>query len=438
MKTVGKSLAVVTNGRRILTFRQPAYPQIGVMLPGGTVEVGEDPAATARRELWEEAGLEGLKPGRTSPVQRFDMRPYRNEVHERTFVWFETDDAREVWRHYEQHPGTDLEPDLLQFEWKNAVLDAGLDLCQGSALLNPDAPSAFIRGVDRDWSEFLEISFECKKHRFSESIETLRLLRILRPDFPELPKSIQSNAINRVSLFIARIAAEQRSHEMLNFLDTWLRGHVASAGPIVLSSHDALKIEDGRFDEPVLLLGGKVSSDSIFYEANRLIRSHGYGFLLDEHVGIIQVRGHATAADSHRSFSISATPNVIYIDYTDDILQLSEAILHEACHNFLNDALSSRAVEIHDAQRYFSPWRGALRPASGFLHAYFVFSMVLQFLKSVRVSSALSSVRLDARIKLEETRLSHSISDLRALCSLLKVDWLTHLVYDNLNRALQN
>jgi len=56
-KHVAKALAYITQGERLLVFRQPDFPEAGVQVPGGSVEVGEALEAAALREAREETGL---------------------------------------------------------------------------------------------------------------------------------------------------------------------------------------------------------------------------------------------------------------------------------------------------------------------------------------------------------------------------------------------
>jgi 8-oxo-dGTP pyrophosphatase MutT (NUDIX family) len=57
---IEKALAYITRGDQLLVFRQPAFPEQGIQVPGGSVEPGEDPRTAVLREASEETGLNEL------------------------------------------------------------------------------------------------------------------------------------------------------------------------------------------------------------------------------------------------------------------------------------------------------------------------------------------------------------------------------------------
>jgi len=76
------AIVAVDADDRVVLVRQPRAPagKALIEIPAGTLEAGEDPEATARRELEEETGLRG---GRWEQLARFWTTPgfVREEMH---------------------------------------------------------------------------------------------------------------------------------------------------------------------------------------------------------------------------------------------------------------------------------------------------------------------------------------------------------------------
>lgn len=57
MKTYHKSYVYLTCGPELLVFEEPDFPEVGLQVPGGTLDPGESYLQGARREFAEETGL---------------------------------------------------------------------------------------------------------------------------------------------------------------------------------------------------------------------------------------------------------------------------------------------------------------------------------------------------------------------------------------------
>ena len=122
----GKVVAYITNGRRLLVFRHKAYPEAGIQVPAGTIELGELPESAVLREVFEESGLKKLELaaylGQTqhhNPSLQGDRLMVRHYFH-----LLHRGPVMESWRHWEQDPAQG-EPDVYEFElyWVNAPGD---------------------------------------------------------------------------------------------------------------------------------------------------------------------------------------------------------------------------------------------------------------------------------------------------------------------------
>jgi HEXXH motif-containing protein len=80
-----------------------------------------------------------------------------------------------------------------------------------------------------------------------------------------------------------------------------------------------------------------------------------------------------TSRSRHLSSSSPALPDVVYMSWTDHVLQIVEAWVHEAGHQklFLAEAVSPLVRSMEPL--FESPWRPDLRPARGLLHGAFAF-----------------------------------------------------------------
>ncbi len=119
-KVVGKVVAYITSGDRLLVFRHVHEPEAGVQVPAGTVEPGESPDDAVLREAHEETGLEGLTIRRYLGRRDYDDPTVRVPpvVHRRFYYHLECSvDAPSIWRHFEEHPSEATEPVEFELWW---------------------------------------------------------------------------------------------------------------------------------------------------------------------------------------------------------------------------------------------------------------------------------------------------------------------------------
>lgn len=100
-----KVVAYVTHGTKLLVFAHRDHLDVGIQVPAGTVEEGEDLAAAALRETEEETGLSNVKIVSYLGTADYDISVLRPEIHHRHFFHLEASgDVRSEWLHYEMHP----------------------------------------------------------------------------------------------------------------------------------------------------------------------------------------------------------------------------------------------------------------------------------------------------------------------------------------------
>lgn len=137
MKRVQKVVVYVTHGDRMLVFSHRDFPEVGVQVPAGTLEAGEDKAEAAIREAEEETGLSLKGPAQYLGSHDFDARIFRPEIHERHFFRVEAsaaDAEKEPWLHFETKPsGGDMKEIAYQLYWTD-IATADLFAEQGAFL----------------------------------------------------------------------------------------------------------------------------------------------------------------------------------------------------------------------------------------------------------------------------------------------------------------
>ena len=118
-KPVGKALIYATSARRLLVFEEPDFPEVPLQVPGGTIEDGELPEATARREFHEETGLpqpnELIFLGCDNCQFTWQNDQY---LHRRHYFHLPlSDDMPLTWDHHEIHAFDGAAPILFRFFW---------------------------------------------------------------------------------------------------------------------------------------------------------------------------------------------------------------------------------------------------------------------------------------------------------------------------------
>lgn len=111
-----KVLAYITNGHRLLVFRQPAFPEAGIQVPGGTLDLDESPLDGVLREAAEETGLTAL---RVESLLGEHIRTVDDVTfHRHVFHLTCHGSPPESWEHYELFPSDgDPDPILFDFFW---------------------------------------------------------------------------------------------------------------------------------------------------------------------------------------------------------------------------------------------------------------------------------------------------------------------------------
>ncbi|WP_433530602.1 aKG-HExxH-type peptide beta-hydroxylase [Micromonospora sp. CA-263727] len=104
---------------------------------------------------------------------------------------------------------------------------------------------------------------------------------------------------------------------------------------------------------------------------------NGFADLLADHAVVVCLLRRKQLGDTLDSWTITRLPGTVYCDHVNEPVVLARDLIHEAGHNWLNDALSATACKISDEVTFYSPWKKTARPAFGFLHACFAFPLTM-------------------------------------------------------------
>ncbi|MFI9273941.1 aKG-HExxH-type peptide beta-hydroxylase [Kitasatospora sp. NPDC052896] len=105
----------------------------------------------------------------------------------------------------------------------------------------------------------------------------------------------------------------------------------------------------------------------------------GFGTLLAAHAVVVVLLRTKQLGDTLDSWTITRLPGTVFLDHVGDPVVLARDLIHEAGHNWLNDALTATSCKIDDHAAFHSPWKQSMRPAFGFLHACWAFPLTMLY-----------------------------------------------------------
>ncbi|MFJ5071756.1 aKG-HExxH-type peptide beta-hydroxylase [Kitasatospora sp. NPDC088556] len=164
---------------------------------------------------------------------------------------------------------------------------------------------------------------------------------------------------------------------------------LAPAGPLTVAPDEANLITSPISDTPYYVLGPDTQAapehlQKLTLKSAGLAAEHGFGELVDAHAPIVCLLTGKPLGSPLRSWTISRMPGTVFLDYVpDNPVMVARDLVHEAGHNWLNDALTATACEIDNTQTFYSPWKKTRRPAYAFLHGCWSFSLVALYTAAV-------------------------------------------------------
>jgi 8-oxo-dGTP pyrophosphatase MutT (NUDIX family) len=450
-----KAYIYATHEDRLLIFSHPEHPGVGFQIPGGSINVGETPIQAARREFFEETGLEASGDMEELGSYTYSMFPFRREVQKRFVFHLRLKTIRaNSWIHSETHPEkVGQSPDKFHFIWAelNDHLSDALSVGQGMFLhkLMREFPQSH-KSTALKRFDFEAIESRIRDFRSERWTTQIGVLKQLCPDV-EKEARLQYTALGRAILhhafYKAVLAAESADLELAHDALDLLSSHhdVDDPHAIVQSAFcDLPKYHD--YESPPYLINPRALANScspkvknVFTAAVRLISDLNMDQTVTGAFGLVVLLKEKQDLDPSDSYTLSGLPGTVYIDTVPSIFRMGEIVLHEASHNWLNDALASFGVQFPKDKQWWSPWRHRPRPTFGILQGCFVFSRLLQyFAKGLGCASLSLSDTAYARKRLavEHAILQQHQEMFKEVIDLLPQSDLHDLCAEELNRAL--
>ncbi|MEU1358774.1 HEXXH motif-containing putative peptide modification protein [Micromonospora zamorensis] len=240
------------------------------------------------------------------------------------------------------------------------------------------------------------ISFSFAPIQAHHRDRTRRIRAVLKPAAQRTASTSDSQRTDAFNYCLAHHVLEgaetaARSRETATF--NWYGGHPdanASAlstptavGPRIVLAPDLDRLPRSPISEtPYYVLGPNTTAAprglrDLAAAAYDTGAKNGFADLLAGHAVVVCLLRHKQLGDTLDSWTITRLPGTVYCDHVNEPVVLARDLIHEAGHNWLNDALGAAACEISDEVGFYSPWKKTNRPAFGFLHACFAFPLTM-------------------------------------------------------------
>lgn len=291
--------------------------------------------------------------------------------------------------------------------------------------------------------------------RLRES-RTRKIYSLLQPEDHQMPRvpAAEQNGLGYAVAhhFLEGAEAAARAGDQDTF--AWYRASVTAdrtewyttttAGPRIILSPDLSSLPRSAISEtPYVLLGpGTTAAPAMVRDLSAIAfataAETGFAALLTDHAAVVCLLRHKQLGDTLDSWTISRLPGTIFTDHVNEPAVLARDLIHEAGHNWLNDALAACSVKIPADAAFFSPWKKTTRPAFGFLHACWAFPLTMLY--SARMLERVSGpvrIFLTAYLAQQCELLAATTDDHARALGLISDDALQHRL-DTVHRAARD
>ncbi|MFI9327726.1 aKG-HExxH-type peptide beta-hydroxylase [Kitasatospora sp. NPDC052868] len=173
------------------------------------------------------------------------------------------------------------------------------------------------------------------------------------------------------------------------FVDAATSSTPTTLGPRVVVTPDLTDLPRSPISEtPYYVLGPDTRSAPIHLRtlaagAFTAAADTGFGPLLTAHAVVVILLRNKQLGQRLDSWTITRLPGTVFLDHIGDRAVLARDLIHEAGHNWLNDAFTATGCKIDDQAEFHSPWKQSMRSAFGFLHACWAFPLTMLYIARV-------------------------------------------------------
>ena len=195
----------------------------------------------------------------------------------------------------------------------------------------------------------------------------------------------------------------------------------AASGPVLVAHpNKALFTEDAALAEaPVAIVSPSVCDSASVAERDLVSRAlataidAGFGSTVRRNSRVVVLIAERMPTDTTiRSWTTTALPLTVHLDYFQEHWYVSRDLIHEAAHTELNDLLATLDVTLSSDVSYYAPWLQTPRPLFGFLHGAWAFSHVALYSAWLAEADAPPEVRaLSWAIYLKHAEQIHEARD---------------------------
>ncbi|GAB2695069.1 aKG-HExxH-type peptide beta-hydroxylase [Kitasatospora kifunensis] len=217
----------------------------------------------------------------------------------------------------------------------------------------------------------------------------------------------------RTALQAAKSSNDDIAHQRLA---SWLPD-AARAGtsveqfPAVVDKAHTIAVRIGADEAPLNVLdplaidhGASIEGSSAVAGSIAVLEHIGYGSIVRNATGAVVLMKRIDFGAEANSWTTTALPGTVYLDWYPNPEILAKEVLHESVHLWLNDAIEARRLTFAPEELYYSPWKERKRSSYAMFHSVAAFSHITNYLAKLHGTTADPMVREYCQIRVDQER----------------------------------